>query len=200
MARCYRMVICEAYTLPVAESSCLHRRSGPTVQTLMVASRSPIIWFHPNFPTSLPASMFYSNSVSFSLSLTHTHTHRAHALLTVKPPEHFSAQKPTWTGFTLLHDFWHLEVWNWARQVLWPIWTRVQTSQYFHHFSNCRHDLSRIKQLFFPIWLPNATSGEVPLCGAQTIVTLWPEMFNWILKDEKAAGSWLSVLWQGHTA
>ena len=76
MARCYRMVICEAYTLPVAESSCLHRRSGPTVQcqTLMVASRSPIIWFHPNFPTSLPASMFYSNSVSLSLCLSHTHT------------------------------------------------------------------------------------------------------------------------------
>ena len=77
MARCYRMVICEAYTLPVAESSCLHRRSGPTVQcqTLMVASRSPIIWFHPNFPTSLPASMFYSNSVSLSLCLSHTHTY-----------------------------------------------------------------------------------------------------------------------------
>lgn len=49
----------------------------------------------------------------------------------------------------------------------------------------------------FLFWLPKATSGEVPLCGVQTIVMLWPEMFNWILKDEKAAGSWLSALWQG---
>ena len=29
--RCYRMVIWEVYTLPVDESSCLHRRSGPRV-------------------------------------------------------------------------------------------------------------------------------------------------------------------------
>lgn len=46
------------------------------------------------------------------------------------------------------------------------------------------------KEVFlFLCWLPNATSGEALLCGAQTIVKLWPEMFNWILKDEKAAGS-----------